>query len=60
MGSGKLKDRLRAFRDFFLLFTGISTRSGLSRTQGRPVRPRGLFLYRGAAKEDPRKTPGKQ
>jgi len=60
MGMEKLKDRLRAFRDFFLLFSGISTRSGLSRTQRRPVRLRGLFLYRGTAKDDAQNTPGKQ
>jgi hypothetical protein len=36
----------RAFWDFFILFSGISTASNLSRTQGRKVRGRGLFLFR--------------
>jgi len=40
------KGFLRAFWDFFVLFRGISTASNLSRTQGRPVRNRGLFLFR--------------
>ena len=40
------KSRLRAFWDFFVLFSGISTASNLSRTQQRPVRNRGLFLFR--------------
>lgn len=42
------KSFLRAFLDFFILFSGISTASNLSRTQGRQVRSRGLFLFRGA------------
>jgi hypothetical protein len=41
------KSLLRAFWDFFVLFSGISTASNLSRTQPRPVRSRGLFLFRG-------------
>jgi hypothetical protein len=46
---------LRAFWDFFVLFSGISTASNLSRTQPRPVRNRGLFLFRSKreAPEDP-------
>ena len=36
----------RAFLDFFVLFSGISTASNLSRTRGTPVRSRGLFLFR--------------
>jgi hypothetical protein len=40
------KNFLRAFLDFFVLFSGISTASNLSRTQGRPVRYRGFFLFR--------------
>jgi hypothetical protein len=40
------KGFLRAFWDFFVLFSGISTASNLSRTQPRPVRGRGLFLFR--------------
>jgi hypothetical protein len=60
MGSEKKKDRLRAFFDFFLLFSGISTRSNLSRTQPRPVQRRGLFLFRGPSNEEPQKPSGKQ
>jgi hypothetical protein len=40
------KGLLRTFWDFFVLFSGVSTASNLSRTQGRPVRSRGLFLFR--------------
>ena len=40
----------RAFLDWFVLFSGISTASNLSRTRGTPVRRRGLFLFRKAAK----------
>jgi hypothetical protein len=43
----KVRSFFRAFRDFFILFTGVSTASNLSRTQPRPVRSRGLFLFRG-------------
>jgi hypothetical protein len=46
MSDEKKKSFLRAFLDFFVLFFGISTASNLSRTQGRPVRSRGLFLFR--------------
>ena len=44
--SEEKKSRLRAFWDFLVLFSGISTASNLSRTQGRPVRTRGVFLFR--------------
>jgi hypothetical protein len=40
------KNFLRAFWDFFVLFSGISTASNLTRTQSRPVRRTGLFLFR--------------
>lgn len=43
---GKHKGLLRAFWDFLILFSGISTASNLSRTQPRPVRRKGLFLFR--------------
>jgi hypothetical protein len=43
--SGK-KGFWRAFLDFFVLFSGISTASNLERTQGRPLRTRGIFLFR--------------
>ena len=36
-----------AFLDFFILFSGISTKSNLERTQRRPLIARGLFLFRG-------------
>jgi hypothetical protein len=36
----------RAFVDFFILFSGVSTASNLSRTQHNPVRRLGLFLFR--------------
>ena len=36
----------RAFLDFFMLFNGISTASNLARAQGRPLRTRGIFLFR--------------
>jgi hypothetical protein len=38
--------RLKAFIDFFILFSGISTASNLARTQGRALGSRGLFLFR--------------
>lgn len=53
------KNFLRAFWDFFVLFSGISTASNLSRTQPRPVRNRGLFLFRskhGASKDPAAKS----
>jgi hypothetical protein len=40
------KQMFRAFLDFFVLFSGISTASNLARTQGRPVATRGIFLFR--------------
>jgi hypothetical protein len=46
MATENRKSLLRAFWDFFVLFSGISTASNLSRTQPRPVRSRGLFLFR--------------
>jgi hypothetical protein len=45
------KSPWRAFLDFFILFSGISTASNLSRTQSQPVRQRGLFLFRRPARE---------
>jgi hypothetical protein len=47
----------RAFLDFFVLFSGISTASNLSRTRNTPVRGRGLFLFRKPAKSQPGATP---
>ena len=51
------KNFLRAFWDFFVLFSGISTASNLSRTQPRPVRNRGLFLFRSRKSENRAGTP---
>jgi hypothetical protein len=39
-------DLFRAFLDFFILFSGISTASNLARTQGRRLLTRGIFLFR--------------
>ena len=46
MANENKKSFFRAFLDFFILFSGISTASNLSRTQPRPVKSRGLFLFR--------------
>jgi hypothetical protein len=46
MSSDKTRGFFRAFLDFFILFSGISTASNLARTQGRPLLTRGLFLFR--------------
>jgi hypothetical protein len=43
------KGLLKAFWDFFVLFSGVSTASNLTRTQSRPVRYRGMFLFRSPA-----------
>ena len=40
------KNLFRAFWDWFVLFSGISTASNLSRTRPDPVQQRGLFLFR--------------
>jgi hypothetical protein len=40
------KGFFRAFLDFFVLFSGVSTKSNLERTQRRPLLNRGLFLFR--------------
>jgi hypothetical protein len=52
------KNFLRAFWDFFVLFSGISTASNLTRTQSRPVRNRGMFLFRPKGDKPSRRTPG--
>jgi hypothetical protein len=51
MADKNRKNYLRAFWDFFVLFSGISTASNLTRTQSRPVRYRGMFLFRTPANE---------
>lgn len=48
------KEFLKAFLDFFILFSGVSTASNLTRTRGLPVVNRGLFLFRDPA--DSRRT----
>lgn len=40
------KSLWRTFWDWFVLFSGISTASNLSRTRRDPVRRRGVFLFR--------------
>lgn len=46
MAEMQKKGFLRAFLDFFVLFSGISTASNLSRAQSRTIRRKGLFLFR--------------
>jgi len=46
MSETEKKTRWRAFWDFLVLFSGVSTASNLSRAQGRRIRGRGLFLFR--------------
>jgi hypothetical protein len=46
MENRKEKSFGRAFFDFFVLFSGISTASNLARVQGRPLWTRGIFLFR--------------
>ena len=40
------KERIHAFWDFLVLFSGISTASNLPRTRREPIVNRGLFLFR--------------
>ncbi|MFP5234645.1 MAG: hypothetical protein ACLGSD_01980 [Acidobacteriota bacterium] len=42
----KGKGFIHAFWDWFVLFSGISTVSNLSRTRRTPVISRGLFIFR--------------
>jgi len=51
---GDTRSFWRAFLDFFILFSGISTASNLSRTRGTPIRGRGLFLFRKPEKSSDR------
>ena len=48
--SSNAKTRWRAFWDWFVLFSGISTASNLSRTRPDPVQRKGLFLFRSGRK----------
>jgi hypothetical protein len=43
----------RAFLDFVVLFSGVSTASNLSRTRNAPVVGRGFFLFRKGTRVDP-------
>jgi len=44
------KSLWRAFWDWLVLISGISTASNLSRTRPDPVQRRGLFLFRPGSK----------
>lgn len=46
MDNKSKKSFFRAFLDLFILFSGVSTASNLARVQGRPLRTRGIFLFR--------------
>jgi hypothetical protein len=46
MANNEKKGFIRAFLDFFVLFSGVSTASALARTQGRRPSTRGVFLFR--------------
>jgi len=46
MATSEKKGLIRAFLDFFVLFSGISTASALARTQGRRPNTRGIFMFR--------------
>jgi hypothetical protein len=46
MNHAPKKWTIRAFWDWFVLFSGISTASNLSRTRPDPVQRRGMFLFR--------------
>ncbi len=52
MAAKSPKGFVKAFLDFFVLFSGVSTASNLARTQGRALLTRGIFLFR-RAKETP-------
>jgi hypothetical protein len=56
MANSERKGYFRAFLDFFILFGGVSTASGLARTQGRRPRTGGVFLFR-RPKEAPAAAP---
>ncbi|HLI02927.1 MAG TPA: hypothetical protein VKU93_01545 [Terracidiphilus sp.] len=46
MPDKRFQERFRAFIDFLILFSGISTARNLARTQGRRLLTRGIFLFR--------------
>jgi hypothetical protein len=53
MANKKCGNPFKAFIDFFILFSGISTASNLARTQGRKLLTHGLFLFRQKSGEAP-------
>jgi hypothetical protein len=53
MANNEKKGFIRAFLDFFVLFSGVSTASALARTQGRRPNMRGIFLFRRRPSLDP-------
>ena len=53
MAETSKKGVFRAFWDWFVLFSGISTASNLSRTRPDPVQRKGLFLFRPGRKRIP-------
>jgi len=53
MRKKNIREILRAAWDFFVLFSGISTASNLTRTQGRRIHSNGLFLFRPAMDKPP-------
>jgi len=53
MRKKNIREILRAAWDFFVLFSGISTASNLTRTQGRRIHSNGLFLFRPAVDSKP-------
>ena len=57
MRKKNIREILRAAWDFFVLFSGISTASNLTRTQGRRVRSVGLFLVRPREEKLPPRPP---
>ena len=52
MANNEKKGLIRAFLDFFVLFSGVSTASALARTQGRRPSTRGGFLFRRSQSRD--------
>jgi hypothetical protein len=60
MANQENRNFFRAFLDFFILFSGISTASNLARTQGRPLRKIGPFLFRTRPDARPADTPARR
>jgi hypothetical protein len=51
MAQRTLLDRFRAFWDFLVLFSGISTASNLARTRRHAIVTRGIFLFRAPGRD---------